>query len=188
MSYKFFMLLIAATLWGIEGYAQLSNYQPLDPQALEINFEDEQGKKQTLEKFKGKVVLVNLWAPYCGPCVHELPSINRLREVFLPEELEIIPLCTSPLYKEQARSTFVIRDIDKLNLYFASNDQLIKSLNLRGIPVTLIIDKSGNLIGRLEGASEWDHHENIQLIDDIIKGKSEQPLNWYQRLLQLFKN
>lgn len=165
-------------------HAQLAGYQPISPEkTLEFTFQDKDGLEHSFDEFKGKIVLVNFWAPFCGPCVKELPSINRLAETFKPDELAILPICTSLEYKEQALSAIHLGDLSHLNLYFDHTQALKSALNARGIPLTIILDKEGKIIGRLDGATEWDHFENIELINDLVAGRGPQPRSWYDRIM-----
>lgn len=166
--------------------AQLVGYQAINPEPLEFTFQDDDDKVHKLSDFKGKVVLVNLWAPNCGPCVQELPSIHNLMHIFKPNELVILPICTHTQFKEPARSLFHIGNLDGLTLYFDHEASLAKSVKSRGIPVTLIVDQGGNLVGRLDGATAWDHYENVQLLNDMIKGKTK-PLTFGQKIKAFFQ-
>jgi thiol-disulfide isomerase/thioredoxin len=169
--------------------AQLTGYQTIAPEEVfDISFQDEHGQEHHLRDFKGKVILINFWATYCGPCLQEMPSINNLGETFKPDELVLLTICTDPKSKEQAKSIFHMGNYKHLPLFFDHQGALKNKLKARGIPLTLLLNEQHQIIGKLEGSTEWDHYENVQHINDLIAGKVvTAPPSFFDRIFKWFK-
>jgi len=126
------------------------------------------GKKVELKSFKGKVVFLNFWATWCGPCKGEMPSIEALYQKF--KEKDFVFLSISVDYEgikpvkehiEKHRYTFpVLIDpkCETLDLY-----------QVKGIPTTFIIDKKGRIIGKAIGPRDWKSQEVISLLHLLIE-------------------
>ncbi len=145
--------------------------QPIkgDPKAPNFYLEDLKGKKSELNNFKGKVIFLNFWATWCGPCKEEMPSMETLYQQF--KEKDFVFLSISVDYEgrkpvkefiEKKRYTFpVLLDpkCDVLDLY-----------EVKRIPTTIIIDKNRKVIGRATGPINWKSPEVISLLS-ILLGK-----------------
>ena len=140
------------------------------PQALpEITFNDGAGKSLTLADFKGRTVLLNLWATWCSPCREEMPSLDRLQQALGSEKFEVVALS---LDKQGAPASQKFLDEVKakaLKLYVDATGKQGTILKLVGMPTTILINKDGLEVGRLAGAAEWDSDEAKKLIEAALK-------------------
>ena len=124
--------------------------------APELKFADGAGREVALADFHGRALLVNLWATWCVPCVEELPALDRLQARLGGREFEVIALSVD----REGRSV-VAPFLDKLAIkslahYVDSANVATRTLKIRGLPTTLLIDADGRELGRLEGAASWD--------------------------------
>ena len=119
----------------------------------EIRFEDGEGRPLTLADFWGKVVLLNIWATWCGPCRREMPMLDRLQAKLGGSDFEVVALSidregievvTAELYAEVGVG------------HLAEYIDVARQLNAVGVPTTLLIDRQGREIGRHLGPAEWD--------------------------------
>jgi thiol-disulfide isomerase/thioredoxin len=135
------------------------------PEALpEISFKDPSGKNVTLADFKGRTVLLNLWATWCSPCREEMPSLDRLQQALGSDKFEVVALS---LDKQGAAASQKFLDDVKakaLKLYVDASAKSGIDLKLIGMPTTLLINKDGLEVGRLAGPAEWDSEEAKKLI------------------------
>ncbi|MEW6374685.1 MAG: TlpA disulfide reductase family protein [Thermodesulfobacteriota bacterium] len=126
------------------------------------------GKKVELKQFKGKVIFLNFWATWCGPCKEEMPSMEALYQkfkekgfVFLTISVDYAGLKPVKEFIEKNRYTFpVLLDpkYEALDLY-----------EVKGIPTTILIDKKGILIGKAIGPRNWRSQEVISLLNLLIE-------------------
>lgn len=117
-----------------------------------------------LSTILGKKVIINFWAPWCAPCIEEMPNLNRLYQQLDKEEWHMIGVTTDDRYlAEEFLSRYQI-EFD--NYFFSNEERLREIMGVRTYPETLLVDNSGTLIGRFIGAAEWDSEEvNIFLHD-----------------------
>ena len=135
------------------------------PAAPDFTLADVHGKKVSLSGFSGKVVILNFWATWCGPCEAEMPSLNNLYQEFQSKGLAVIAISVDPTEKsvlsfiaEKKLAFPVLMDKNK-EVYF-------DSYAVMGLPTTFIIDRSGVLIEKIMGEQEWD---SAKMKEKILK-------------------
>ena len=140
-----------------------------EPEALPVvTFTDADGKARTLADWKGRVVLLNLWATWCAPCRHEMPALDRLQKELGSDKFEVVALGVDRTGIEGARKFFNQIKVEKLGLYVDATAKMHTSLKAVGLPTTLLIDTEGREIGRLVGPAEWDHEDAKRLIRSAL--------------------
>lgn len=171
-----------------EGYAQLSRYQPMKPEKkIDFTVTDTEGNSRQISEFRGRIVMINFWASWCPPCVRELPSLKNLAETFPQEEFIILAVSKDQKDKQNvAKKLFPESTLSIMPLFFDDNNEGSELLEVKGLPTTVVLDRKGRLIGRLSGATIWDHHEVQDLVQNYIDGRTPQPLSWWARLKQIF--
>ena len=138
----------------------------------DIAFKDANGTDVSLAKWRGKVVLLNLWATWCAPCRKEMPTLADLQRQLGSEDFEVIALSVDR--KGLAASAAFLKETgsDALGLYVDQTSKALQELQALGLPVTVLIDRQGREIGRLLGPAEWNGAEAIALIKAAIAEKS----------------
>jgi thiol-disulfide isomerase/thioredoxin len=121
-----------------------------------LAFTDAGGKTLGLGDFKGKVVLLNLWATWCGPCVEEMPSLDRLQAKLGGDDFTVLALSLDRQGRPLVEPFLAKLGIANLAMYLDTGNAAMRALKIRGLPTTLLIDRDGREIGRLEGAAAWD--------------------------------
>jgi thiol-disulfide isomerase/thioredoxin len=128
-----------------------------------ISFVDRDQTERSLADFRGRVVLLNLWATWCAPCVKEMPSLERLQAALAGQSFTVLALSLDrgglPLVEKFYRE----HDLT-LGMFVDKTTSAGRSLKARGLPTTLLIDAEGREIGRFEGAAEWDAPEALALM------------------------
>ena len=126
-----------------------------------VSFVDFQGKPVLLSAFRGRYVLLNLWAPWCAPCVRELPSLAKLRAAIPPEHFEIVAVDVGRDTVADARSFLDAHDAKQLSTYLDTKLALLRTFGAYGLPLTVLIDPQGREIGRALGPAAWDAPQAI---------------------------
>jgi thiol-disulfide isomerase/thioredoxin len=130
----------------------------------EVKFEDGTGKQRTLADWKGKVVLLNLWATWCLPCRKEMPALDRLQQELGSDAFEVVALSVDRAGLSGARRFLDEAKVAKLALYADPSARMASTLRAAGLPATLLIDREGREIGRLLGPAQWDGEDARRLI------------------------
>jgi thiol-disulfide isomerase/thioredoxin len=156
--------------------APLGEFIPASPllPAPAISFVDLAGNTVSLSEFTGKIVLVNLWATWCEPCLREMPSLERVQSR-LGEKIGVVAIS-----EDRGGSKTVEPFIDKLGLrsvkvYLDPKSAIERAFKVQGLPTSFLIDRKGRVLGRVEGAAEWDAPKLLEVLksflggDDIIK-------------------
>jgi thiol-disulfide isomerase/thioredoxin len=114
------------------------------------------GEEATLRDYRGKVVLLNIWATWCTPCLKELPYLHELQETYVDKGLVVLALSVDTnVGLEQVRLFLGTRDLEIAHLALDGNGVWEQALNLRGLPVSYIIDREGRMTHRYIGAANW---------------------------------
>lgn len=131
-------------------------------------FQDGSGAEISLLDFEGKVLIVNFWATWCAPCVKEMPTLDALQQKLGGPEFEVLAISQD---REGARLAKAFMDTNQwtnLALYTEPGVRFAKDAGLRGLPTSLVIDKLGNEIGRVEGDTDWGNPDIEQSLRNLI--------------------
>lgn len=145
-----------------------------------INFVNDADEKVKISDFKGKVVLLNLWALWCKPCLAEMPMLSKLQEEYKDKDLLIVPLNIDNTKESAIGDFFKENDINNLPIYIDKKFNIYNSIGLQGLPTTIIFNKQGEEVGRVRGVISWRSEDarsylsnllgqTIQSTDNLIK-------------------
>jgi len=131
---------------GAPERARFGEFIPASPllPAPAISFVDLAGNTVSLSEFTGKIVLVNLWATWCEPCVREMPLLDKL-------------------------------ELKSVKIYLDPKSTVERAFKVQGLPTSFLIDRQSRILGRVEGAAEWDAPKLLGVLksflgdDEIIK-------------------
>ncbi len=121
-----------------------------------LSFLDGQGKPTSLAALRGKVLLLNVWATWCPPCVHEMPALNRLQKLLGGKDFAVVPLSVDRGGVFVVRSFYQDHFIDHLPVYVDPTTRVLDELEILGTPTTLLIDKQGLEVARVLGPQQWN--------------------------------
>ena len=138
----------------------------------EIQFQDSEGNSLTLQDFRGKVVLLNIWATWCLPCRREMPTLDRLQAKLGGPDFEVLPLSIDRNGFEAITKFYSDVGVEHLAMYLDGSVQAASTLGAVGLPTTLLIDRDGRELGRLVGPAEWDSPDMIALINGYLAKES----------------
>ena len=123
---------------------------------IDETFRDRNGNPVTIADFEGKVVVLNFWATWCPPCRAEMPSIDRLSGEMAGDDLAVLALSTDRFDVSRVVDFFEEIGIENLDVLQDRRGAVARRAGALGLPVTLILDREGREIARLQGEAEWD--------------------------------
>jgi thiol-disulfide isomerase/thioredoxin len=135
-------------------------------QTPDLKFKDENGKSISLHSLKGKVVFINLWATWCPPCIHEMPSINELRKTFKDNKDLVFLMVDVDGNMERSKKWMKNKKFD-LPVH-VPDGEIPRELFTGSIPTTIIVDKQNNIIGRQVGGADYSSKEVVDLIKKLL--------------------
>ena len=140
------------------------------PEALpDIAFMNGAGELLKLSSFKGRTILLILWATWCAPCREEMPSLDRLQKAIGSDKFEVVALSLDRQGLEGSRKFLSDVKAANLKLYVDPTAKQGTVLKLIGMPTTILIDKEGRELGRLAGPAEWDSDDAKKLVEAALK-------------------
>ncbi len=140
-----------------------------EPMSLpEASFNGPDGQPMTLSAFKGRVVLLNLWATWCAPCRKEMPYLDKLQRELGSDAFEVVALSVDRGSSDKPRKFLEELGATALKLYHDPAAQMGFTLKAIGMPATLLIDRQGRELGRLVGPAEWHGEDAKRLIKAAI--------------------
>lgn len=125
-----------------------------------VYFYDKSEKKITLDAFRGEVVLVNLWASWCVPCVAELPSLDRLQKKM--PQISVIAVSLDNTSLKDVAAFLNKKGVQNLAIYWDKDGQIPLRLKYQGIPTSYLVDARGRVVKRYEGSYAWDKDAAVQ--------------------------
>ncbi len=136
--------------------------------APQMPFAARDGSARTLADFRGKLVLVNFWATWCGPCVREMPSLLRLQKILGGADFILLAL-SQDLEGWSAIDPFVkLHGLGPLRIFLDRNGAFARGQGVKGLPTTILYGSDGRELGRLAGIAEWDSVEAVALMRHYI--------------------
>jgi len=110
---------------------------------------------RTLADYRGRGVVLNLWATWCGPCVAELPTLDALAAAVAADDIVVLPLSSDAGGAASVRAFYDGHDIEHLPVLLDPGGAITQAWQVPGIPVTVIFDRSGHPRARLVGGADW---------------------------------
>jgi peroxiredoxin len=155
---------------GLEAlFAALGIHRPAEPsEAPDFSLMSLDGRSVRLRDLRGKLVLLNFWATWCAPCLHEMPSMERLYQTFKPTEFVLLAVSMDRHGAEVAQPY-----ADNLKLTFPilldSASEVARQYGVRGLPTTYLIAPDGVLLGAVVGARDWYRTEAKALLAGLLR-------------------
>jgi thiol-disulfide isomerase/thioredoxin len=156
---------------AVSGLGQFIAADPPRP-APELAFDDGTGKTVTLADFRGRVVLVNLWATWCEPCVREMPALDRLEAAMGSKDFAVILVSQDRGGAHVVEPFFAKLGLTSLRTYLDPKGIVGRGFGVRGLPTTILLDRDGAELGRTEGGTDWDGAAAAALIRRYVEKKA----------------
>ena len=134
----------------------------------DLAFNAPDGSPMTVADLSGKTLLINLWATWCAPCRHEMPALNQLQEDLGDDTFEVVAVNVDTGGDEKPKAFLQEIGVDALGYYRDNTLGLFNELKRRGLalglPVTLLVDAEGCMLGHMNGPAEWASEDAKRLI------------------------
>ena len=130
------------------------------------------GKTVKLSDLKGQVVVVNLWASWCAPCVKEMPTLARLQTLYAGKSVRVLPISLDKGAPDIAKAKAFIAAKPPL-IFYHGDYALAFSVDppAEGLPTTILYDRSGHERARLSGGADWSTPEAKAVLDRLLADK-----------------
>jgi thiol-disulfide isomerase/thioredoxin len=142
-------------------------------QAADLAFEDADGKPRKLSDWRGKTVLVNLWATWCVPCRKEMPALDSLQAKLGGKDFEVVAINIDTRDPEKPKNFLKEANLTKLAYFTDTKAKVFQDLKgigkALGMPTSILVDAQGCEIGNLAGPAEWASDDAIKLIKAAVK-------------------
>lgn len=149
-----------AELGGIENFIPAREVVA----APQVKFLDARHDRLDLGAFRGKVVVLNLWATWCTPCIKEMPMLDRLQQQLENLGVVVVALSLDTGGPEVVKAFYEEHGIEHLKIYVDPTMRSQGDFKVIGLPTTILIDREGNDRGRVVGPAEWDEAEAADLV------------------------
>ncbi len=163
-----------ATASGLKAYSKgkmVTFVAKAAPEAIaEFAFQDATAKSRSLAEWRGKVVLLNIWATWCAPCRKEMPALDALKRALGGKDFDVVALSTDRDGIAKAKAFLDEIKVTSLEPLADPTSKSASALKVIGMPTTLLLDREGREVGRLVGPAEWDSEDAKRLIEAVIKG------------------
>jgi thiol-disulfide isomerase/thioredoxin len=137
----------------------------------DISFTAENGAAVSLGQWKGRVVLVNLWATWCAPCRKEMPTLAALQSEMGSKDFEVVAISVDRKGVEASAKFLSEVGANALKLYADPSTGALTKFQAVGLPASILIDRQGREIGRLLGPAEWNSPDAKALIKAAVAEK-----------------
>jgi thiol-disulfide isomerase/thioredoxin len=134
-----------------------------------ISLADTNGLSVELSELRGKLVLVNLWATWCEPCLREMPSLERLQSR-LGERIAVLAVSEDRGGNKTVEPFIAKLGLKSVKIYIDPKSEVGHAFGARGLPTSFLIDREGKVLGRVEGAAEWDSPKILGVLEPLLSG------------------
>lgn len=152
----------AQALQGIEALHALPA-----PRKLDLHFTAADGTPRSLADYAGKGVVLNLWATWCVPCVREMPALDDLAKMVAKDGVVVVAVSSDRGGAAIVQRFYADHGITNLPVLLDPMSNMAHGLNVRGIPMTLLIDPQGQELAWLEGAADWSSPDAVTVVRKI---------------------
>lgn len=151
-----------------QGHLQLLQVMEDAPPLPAQTLLDAEGREVTLAAYAGEVMVVNLWATWCAPCMEEMPTLGALQRTF-EGRVRVIPVSVDSV-ADSAKAQRALAELSEHSLPFLieSNRGILFSARAAGMPTTIIYDRRGRELARLTGGADWSSPEATALLEAAL--------------------
>lgn len=138
-----------------------------------LSFNDANGRQRTLADWKGRVVLLNLWATWCVPCRKEMPALDALEKKLGSDRFQVVAVNIDTRDPDKPRSWLKETGVSNLAYFADPTAKIFQDLKIAGrafgMPTTLLVDARGCELATIAGPAEWASADAINFIEAALK-------------------
>jgi thiol-disulfide isomerase/thioredoxin len=132
-----------------------------------LRFENGQAQARSLADFQGKIVLLNIWATWCAPCIKEIPALDRLAAALKDTDVIVVAVSVDRKGIDAVKKALAAFGVQELAPYIDPSGQALRTVRGVGLPTSLLIDREGREWGRVVGTAAWDDDTTIAFFRQI---------------------
>ena len=139
------------------------------PAAPQLDLPGVDGKRYQLAAYQGSVVLVNFWATWCAPCIHEMPTLQKLREKLKGQRFEVLAVNLGE--DEERIRAFMEKFTPKLEfpILLAHDQSIMQAWKIQGLPISYLVDNQGRWVYQALGPRDFSHPHIVSRIEDLLE-------------------
>ena len=153
---------------GMDGFNLLEN----GPTLPALSLQNEQGEAVSLSDYRGKVVLLNLWATWCPPCIAEMPSLHALHELYKDHGFVVVPVASGNQGREEPTAFLKKRGLTAFQTLYDPHDQYLRTFDMETLPLSFLIDRDGKMRGGVIGMANWQSEDAKTLVEAFLAEKN----------------
>lgn len=134
----------------------------------DFSLKDLNGNQVEIRKLKGKIIFLNFWATWCGPCKQEMSSLEALHQRFKGRNFVLVTISVDYEDMEHVRD-FIQKHHYTFPVLLDSKGEVLDLFDIKGVPTTILVDKTGRMIGRATGRRDWKSAEVFSLINLMLE-------------------
>ena len=162
------VLLTGFLLWTLSPVSVRAETAPRP--ATDFSLPSLDGGDVRLKDFRGRYVLLNFWATWCGPCKVEMPSLESLYRRYQGRKLEVVGV-SNDMFGERVVKPYVEAQGLTFPVLLDPGLDVSNSFRVMSLPTTYLIDPEGNIIGVLSGAENWTAPDTLQYFENLLKSQ-----------------
>jgi len=135
-----------------------------------VAFQDAQGAEPTIADFAGSGVVLNFWATWCAPCVHEMPALDALKADLEEAGIEVLAVSEDTTGMKSIKQFYKVNGIENLEMLHDPDGKLAHALGVHALPTTLLIDDQGREVARIVGAAPYGEDDMRTFIENCVGG------------------
>lgn len=152
----------------VQSSVDLINVLPKSYPIEIVAFKDGNGQAVDFNQYHGQIVMVNMWATWCPPCVRELPALDRFKAKFDQTKFTVLPISIDIDGKDKVEPFLKTLGMEAFQTYYDQTQALGEVFPLDTIPATFILNKQGELIAFVRTFVDWDDPKAVELINSFI--------------------
>ncbi|MGH6990183.1 MAG: TlpA family protein disulfide reductase [Stellaceae bacterium] len=135
--------------------------------APDVQFATRSGKPARLTDYRGHWLLVNLWATWCGPCIREMPSLDRM-EARIGNKLDVVAIAEDRTGAKVVNPFVTALGVKSLPIGYDPAGKVGNAFHVAGLPTSFLIDPEGRIVAELQGAANWDARQTVAALHQLM--------------------